>query len=356
METIFDIESKKKRLKEIEELSSSASFWDSPEQASAVLKEKSRLEADINTVNELKELHSDVATLGELAMEEEDEESWQEALSLLKRLEKKVEQTEFVRMMSGENDRASAILEINSGAGGTESQDWAEMLLRMYSRYAESKGWKVRLIDELPGEEAGIKNAVLLIEGDFAYGHLKAETGVHRLVRISPFDSNARRHTSFASVYVAPEVEDDIEIDINESDLRIETFRSSGSGGQHVNVTDSAVRITHIPTGIVVQCQSERSQHQNRATAMKILRSRLYEKEMEERKSKQQQEYGQKKEIAWGSQIRSYVLHPYKMVKDLRTGYETGNAQAVLDGNLDPFIEEYLKMMMRTKEQSQQNG
>ncbi len=271
-----------------------------------------------------------------------DEDALGEARRLLASTEKAIESLETRRMLGGEHDNHNAILSINAGAGGTESQDWASMLMRMYLRYVESKGWKAEITDEQAGEEAGIKSVDVLVTGDYAYGMLKAEAGVHRLVRISPFDSNSRRHTSFAAVSVAPEIDDDIDIDINESDLRIDTYRASGAGGQHVNRTDSAVRITHLPTGIVVQCQNERSQHKNRSTAMKILRAKLYEKELREREERAAAEHAEQKEVAFGSQIRSYVLHPYKQVKDLRTGVTIGNTDAVLDGDLDEFVEAYL--------------
>jgi peptide chain release factor 2 len=271
-----------------------------------------------------------------------DEDSLAEARNLLQQTEREVESLETRRMLGGEHDDHNAIFSINSGAGGTESQDWADMLLRMYLRYMEKKGWKAEITDKQDGEEAGIKGADILVKGEYAYGMLKAEAGVHRLVRISPFDSSSRRHTSFAAVSVAPEIDDDIEIEINDSDLRIDTYRASGAGGQHVNRTDSAVRITHQPTGIVVQCQNERSQHKNRATAMKILRAKLYEKELREREERAAAEHSEQKDVAFGSQIRSYVLHPYKQVKDLRTGVTIGNTDSVLDGDLDEFIEAYL--------------
>ena len=250
-------------------------------------------------------------------------------------------------MLSGEDDPRGAILTIHPGAGGTESQDWAEMLLRLYLRWCERRGYHKEIVEYQAGEEAGLKSATVTVEGDFAFGYLKAESGVHRLVRISPFDANKRRHTSFASVFVVPEIEDDIEVEIDENDLRIDTYRSSGAGGQHVNVTDSAVRITHIPTGVVVTCQNERSQHKNRATAMKILRARLYERARREHEEKQAVLHGSKKEIAWGSQIRSYVLHPYRMIKDHRTGVEVGDVDRVLDGDLDEFIE--AELLRRSK-------
>lgn len=260
-------------------------------------------------------------------------------------LEKQVEQLEFQKLLSGPADHNSAILSINAGAGGTESCDWASMLLRMYNRWADQHGHRTQMVDILPGEEAGVKNVTLLIEGDFAYGYLKSETGVHRLVRISPFDSNKRRHTSFASVEVIPEVEDDIKIEVKEADIRVDVFRAGGHGGQGVNTTDSAVRLTHLATGIVVQCQNERSQLKNKATALKVLKSRLFEREMKKRMEEQQKSYGEKQEIAWGSQIRSYVLHPYNMVKDHRTDHETSNATGVLDGDLDGFMEAYLRSL-----------
>ncbi len=253
-------------------------------------------------------------------------------------LEQTVEEAEFQKMLGGEHDRANAILTINSGAGGTDSQDWAEMLLRMYLRWSDRRGFKSTVTDVQPGEEAGIKSATVIVEGEYAYGHLTAEAGVHRLVRISPFDSNARRQTSFASVFAWPEVDETIEIDVQEKDLRIDTYRSSGAGGQHVNVTDSAVRITHLPTGTVASCQNERSQIRNRDVAMKILRARLYELEMQKRRDKLEAVEAAKKDIAFGSQIRSYVIHPYRMVKDHRTRHETGNVDRVLDGDLDDFI------------------
>jgi peptide chain release factor 2 len=290
----------------------------------------------------------DIRALIELGSEVEDEASLLEAHELNAELENGVAAAEFQRMLSGPHDRSCCYLSINSGAGGTESQDWAEMLLRMYLRYCERKGWRTDITEYQPGDEAGIKSCTFAVTGDFAYGYLRAEAGIHRLVRISPFDSNARRHTSFASVFAFPEIADDIDVKIVESDLRIDTYRSSGAGGQHVNTTDSAVRITHLPTGIVVACQSERSQHMNKASALKVLRAKLYERELQERESKAAELSADKKEIGWGSQIRSYVLHPYRMVKDLRTGVETGNPDAVLDGDLDDFIVAFLMGVRRT--------
>ena len=271
-----------------------------------------------------------------------DEDALSDARELVSEAEKVVKKLETRRMFGGRHDKSNAIVSINAGAGGTESQDWAEMLLRMYLRFFESQGWDVEMTDRQEGEEAGIKSADLMVEGPYAYGYLKAENGVHRLVRISPFDSSSRRHTSFAGVTVSPEIEDDIEIDVDESDLRIDTYRASGAGGQHVNRTESAVRITHEPSGIVVQCQNERSQHKNRSTARKILNSKLYERELRRREEEAAAEYEQEANVDFGSQIRSYVLHPYKQIKDLRTGVTEGNVDAVLDGDLEPFIEAFL--------------
>ncbi len=278
----------------------------------------------------------------ELGEESEDEETLAEIRGMLPDLEKKLGQMEFARMLSGEHDANSAIVSINAGAGGTEAQDWAEILLRMYLRWCERKGLKAEITEYQPGDEAGTKGVTFTVAGAYAYGYLKAEKGIHRLVRISPFDSNARRHTSFCSVFVFPELTDDVDIEILDKDLKVDTFRASGAGGQHVNKTDSAIRITHLPTGIVVSCQSQRSQHKNRSTAMKQLKARLYELELEKKESEAEALGGEKKDIGWGSQIRSYVLHPYRMVKDHRTNHEVGNADAVLDGDLDGFIEAYL--------------
>ncbi len=285
-------------------------------------------------------------TLLELSEQEKDLSALQEVESLSRELSVQLEKVEFHKLLSEEQDPKNAIVTINAGAGGTESQDWAQMLLRMYQRWAQDHGFKVELLDALPGEEAGLKNATLTISGPYAYGHLKSEAGVHRLVRISPFDSNARRHTSFTSVFVTPEIDDDFEVVINPADLRIDVYRAGGKGGQGVNTTDSAVRITHMPSGIVVACQQERSQIKNKDLAMKVLRSRLYERHLEEERKKQAVIEDSKKDIAWGSQIRSYVLHPYKMVKDHRTGQVTSTAEKTLDGELDAFIQAYLKCRM----------
>jgi len=288
---------------------------------------------------------ADAKVLAEFAAEG-DGDSQQEAEQKLREVETELDRLNLQRKLGGENDAGSAILAIHSGAGGTEAQDWAEMLMRMYLRWAERRGFKTELVDLQPGDGAGIKSATITVEGAYAFGYLRSEGGIHRLVRISPYDSNARRHTSFASVFIYPEIEDDVEVEIDEGDLRVDTYRSSGAGGQHVNKTDSAVRLTHLPTGIVVACQNERSQHKNKAMAMKILRARLYELEKQKQQEKLDELHKTKREIAFGSQIRSYVLHPYRMVKDHRTGAEVGNADGVLDGDIDPFIEAYLQSQL----------
>lgn len=277
-----------------------------------------------------------------MSAEENDENTGAEVQQKLPGLYKRVESLEFKRILGEPEDPNDAIISINSGAGGTEAQDWTEILLRMYLRYCEMNGFDVQMLDNQPGDDAGVKSCTFMVKGAYAYGYLKGESGVHRLVRISPFDSNKRRHTSFSSVFVSPEIEDDINIEIDDKDLRVDTYRASGAGGQHVNKTDSAVRITHLPTGIVVSCQNERSQHQNRATCMKILKGRLYELEKQKQKEKLDDLESSKKEIGWGSQIRSYVFHPYRMIKDHRTSFETGNVDAVMDGDLSEFIKSYL--------------
>jgi peptide chain release factor 2 len=307
------------------------------------MKERGNLESIVETFEEQAGKLEEAEVFVELAEDAGgDEAPLEDARELVDDIEEVVEELELRRMFGGKHDDHNAILSIHAGAGGTESQDWAEMLLRMYLRYIESKGWDAEITDRQEGEEAGVKSVDILVEGDYVYGHLKAENGVHRLVRISPFDSSSRRHTSFAGVAVSPEIDDDIEIDINESDLRIDTFRASGAGGQHVNRTESAVRITHHPTGTVVQCQTQRSQHQNRATARKILRSKLYERELQKREEEAEKQYEQRDDVDFGSQIRSYVLHPYQQVKDLRTEWTEGDVESVLDGELDPFVEAYL--------------
>ena len=304
------------------------------------MKEKKNLEASIKEAQDIRSISDDI--IAGLEMAEEEEEVFQETLELLEKFEKRLKQLEVTSLLNDPLDGSDALLTINAGAGGTESCDWASMLLRMYTRFAENQDWEISLHDMQEGDEAGVKSVTLEVSGDKAYGLLKGESGVHRLVRISPFDSNARRHTSFASVYISAVVDDNIEITINPAELRVDTYRASGAGGQHVNRTDSAVRLTHMPTGIVVQCQSQRSQHQNKDTAMKMLRSKLYEQEMAKRKAEQQNLESQKSEIGFGSQIRSYVLHPYKMVKDHRTNIEKHSPDDVLDGDLSEFINAYL--------------
>ena len=317
-------------------------FWNDNEKAQVVLKERTLLQKLVEDWQSAANGLEDVQVMIELGEESEDEEALAEVREMLPALEKSIGRMEFARMLSGEHDANNAIVSINAGAGGTEAQDWAEILLRMYLRYCERKGFKAEITEYQPGDEAGTKGVTITVSGDYAFGYLKAEKGIHRLVRISPFDSNARRHTSFCSVFVFPELSDDVDIEILDKDLKVDTFRASGAGGQHVNKTDSAIRITHLPSGIVVSCQSQRSQHKNRSTAMKQLKARLYELEMEKKESEAEELGGEKKDIAWGSQIRSYVLHPYRMVKDHRTDFESGNTDAVLDGNLDGFIEAYL--------------
>ena len=305
-------------------------------------KRRASLKGGIDRVTLVDEGLEEAELLLDLAEEESSVETAQEAETKIGEVEEALRSLEVERMLSGENDGHNAIVSIHPGAGGTEAQDWAEMLLRMYLRWSEQRGYKAEIVDYQPGEEAGVKSVTFTVTGENAYGYMKAEAGVHRLVRISPYDANKRRHTSFSSVLVTPEIEEDIDVEIDEADLRIDTYRSGGAGGQHVNKTDSAVRITHMPTKIVVQCQNERSQHKNKNTAMKILRSKLYELKMKEQQEKLQEFSKDKKEIAWGSQIRSYVLQPYRMVKDHRTAIEMGNVDAVLDGSIDTFIEAYL--------------
>lgn len=336
-------------MEELEKKTADPNFWKSPENAKEVLQELTALKKYINDFNKLVAHLSDTNTLFELAKEEEDENILKEIVSEIPTLVKNAEELELKKMLGGPDDHKNAIMTIKPGAGGTESQDWAEMLLRMYLRWLDRKGFKTEIIDYQPGEQAGIKEAAIEITGEYAYGYCKAEIGVHRLVRISPFDANARRHTSFAAVSVIPEVEESSEIVINPNDLKIDVFRASGAGGQHVNRTESAVRITHIPTGIVVTCQAERSQIKNRATAMKYLLAKLAAKQKEEEEKKSAEMEAQKSEIAWGNQIRSYVFTPYTLVKDLRTGVETSNVQAVMDGDLDQFVIAFLLGKKRVK-------
>ncbi|GAB6034578.1 peptide chain release factor 2 [Galenea microaerophila] len=327
---------------EVERELEDPNIWNEPEKAQALAKEKSQLEFVVSTIQNLDDGLSSAKELLEMAEMDQDQEMVDEVVSELETLEAQLDKLEFQRMFSGELDANNAYLEIQAGSGGTEAQDWANMLLRMYLRWADSHGFKAEITEISPGEVAGIKGATVHIQGDYAYGWLRTETGVHRLVRKSPFDSGNRRHTSFASVFVSPEIDDSFEIDINPADLRIDVYRASGAGGQHVNKTDSAVRITHLPTNTVVQCQNGRSQHQNKADAMKQLRAKLYELEMMKRNEEKQALEDSKSDIGWGSQIRSYVLDSGR-IKDLRTGVETGNTQAVLDGDLDQFIEASLK-------------
>ncbi len=338
----FDVSRLQARIQALEKDISDPEFWSNPDRKNPVIQELKALKSQVAPYLELQAQAGELLELLDI-VEDSEADSMKQLAEDVEKFGKKVELLEFQKLLSGPTDRNHAILSINAGAGGTESCDWVSMLLRMYTRWSEDQGYKVRGIDILPGEEAGIKNVTVLVEGDFAYGYLRSENVVHRLVRISPFDSNKRRHTSFASVEVIPEVEDDIKIDVKESDLRVDVFRSGGKGGQGVNTTDSAVRITHLPTGLVVQCQNERSQLKNKATALKVLKSRLYEREMGKRQEAQQKSYGEKQEIAWGSQIRSYVLHPYNMVKDHRTDCETGDATGVLNGDLKEFLEAYLR-------------
>jgi len=339
---IFDLDTKNERLTEVVRELEDPAIWDNPERAQELGRERARLEEVVLTLGTMAQSLQDAAELLEIAAEEDDVASVEEIAADVAGLEAEIAQLEFRRMFSGEMDEANAFLDIQSGSGGTEAQDWAEMLLRMFLRWGERHGFKTELIEVSAGEVAGIKSATVRFEGDYAFGWLRTETGVHRLVRKSPFDSGNRRHTSFAAVFVSPEIADDFEIDINPADLRIDVYRASGAGGQHVNRTESAVRITHAPSGIVVQCQNDRSQHKNKATAMKQLKSKLYELEMQKRSVDQQALEETKSDIGWGSQIRSYVLDQSR-IKDLRTGVEVGNTQAVLDGDLDQFIEASLK-------------
>jgi len=339
---VFDVDGKQKRVEELNKVTSQPDFWNDAEKAQSILREQSAFKGVIDSWEKHRADLEEARFFLDVAKDEKSEEALNEAATKVTEVAKGMAQTELTQLLGGPDDRRNAIVSLHPGAGGTEAQDWAEILLRMYLRWCDRRGYRKEILEYQPGEEAGVKSVTLLVEGDYAYGYLKAEAGIHRLVRISPFDANSRRHTSFASVFVYPEVDDDIKVEINEADLRVDTYRSSGAGGQHVNKTDSAVRLTHIPTGIVVACQNERSQHKNRAMAMKILKSRLYDLEIEKQKEKMETYHKTKKDIAWGSQIRSYVLHPYRMVKDHRTGVEVGNADAVLDGDIDQFIQAYL--------------
>ncbi|MHB8483672.1 MAG: peptide chain release factor 2 [Nitrospiria bacterium] len=342
LEVIFDLAHKKEEVLTLEKKMESPSFWDNPQEAKKVSQEKTRLEKELIRWENLEKQLEDAFILIDLSKESGESSLFKEIKDSLNHINGETGQIEIQRLLSGEKDINNAFLTIHPGAGGTESQDWAEMLLRMYSRWAEKNNYAVELIDLLPGEEAGIKSATLAINGEYAYGKLKAEAGVHRLVRISPFDSNKRRHTSFASIFVYPEIEDDIDIKIDEKDLRVDTYRASSAGGQNVNKVSSAVRITHLPSGIVVQSQNERSQLQNKNVCMKVLKAKLYEAEKEKKEVELANLTGEKKDIGWGHQIRSYVFQPYQMVKDHRTNKEIGNIQLVMDGGIDLFIEAYL--------------
>lgn len=343
---IFDWNVALSRLDELESLAANPALWNDPDKAQKLMREKNRLEAQINEVKKIQTSLDDQIGMIELAEMEGEEALVNEAIAALKVLEKESGKLQLQSLLSGEADGNDAYLEVNAGAGGTEACDWAAMLLRMYTRWAEQHGYKVSLLDETEGDGAGIKSTTIRIEGYQAYGWLKHESGVHRLVRISPFDSAARRHTSFASVAVSPVVDEAIDIEILDKDLRVDTYRSSGAGGQHVNKTDSAVRLTHIPTGIAVACQNERSQHQNRAQAMAMLKARLYELELQKREAANTANYDSKTEIGWGHQIRSYVLQPYQMIKDLRTGVERTDSQVVLDGDLDDYLHASLALKL----------
>jgi peptide chain release factor 2 len=347
--TGFDLSNKKSQLKKLEKKMSGAGFWDNPETAQRTVSQLSALKSVIDPMEEIQREADDLAELFEMALAESDEEELAQLEEDLGEIVKQCEEVELAGLLCGPNDTKNCFFSIHAGAGGTESCDWANMLLRMYTRHFEMKKYKYQELDITPGEEVGVRSVTLRVRGPFAYGKLSCETGVHRLVRISPFDSQKRRHTSFAAVDCVPEFDDDIDIEINEEDLRIDFYRASGAGGQHVNKTSSAVRITHGPSGIVVQCQNERSQHKNRAEAMKVLTARLYMREQQKRDAELAKLYGDKGEIAWGNQIRSYVMQPYQMVKDHRTEFQTGNVASVLDGELDGFIESYLQHRAKKK-------
>ncbi|MEK3789558.1 MULTISPECIES: peptide chain release factor 2 [Paenibacillus] len=348
----LDLDLKQEMIANFEEKMAAPDFWDDNEKAQSVIAEMNAVKSAVDEYNKLYQEYEDASMMAELADEESDEELAGETAEQVTALVGKLEAFELQLLLNQPYDRLNAILELHPGAGGTESQDWGQMLLRMYTRWADKRGFKVETLDYLPGDEAGIKSVTLLIKGFNAYGYLKAEKGVHRLVRISPFDSSGRRHTSFVSCDVVPEIADDVEIEVRTEDLKIDTYRASGAGGQHINTTDSAVRITHIPTGIVVTCQNERSQIKNREQAMTMLRSKLYERKIEEQKKELDEIRGEQSDIAWGSQIRSYVFHPYSMVKDHRTSVESGNVGAVMDGELDPFIDGYLRSQIKSETES----
>ncbi|MFH1807238.1 MAG: peptide chain release factor 2 [Pseudomonadota bacterium] len=338
----LDVEGKRARRDRLDEEIGRPNFWNEQEKAASVQRERSQLDTAVQRFDRADHTLKDLPELIDLVVEEEDAAALADVSKDLEGVRQAVEEMEFQRILGSADDVRNAYLDINAGAGGTDSQDWAQMLMRMYLRYVERRGWQVEVMDQQDGDEAGIKSCTLHITGEYAYGYLKVESGVHRLVRISPFDSNQRRHTSFASAYVYPEVDDDIDIEVKDEDLKIDTLRSGGAGGQHVNKTESAVRFTHLPTGIVVLCQQERSQHKNRALALKLLKAKLYKHEVKKREAVRDATESAKMEISFGSQIRNYVLHPYRLAKDLRTGYERGNVEAVLDGDLHDFLEKAL--------------
>ncbi|MCJ8012742.1 peptide chain release factor 2 [Paenibacillus sp. KQZ6P-2] len=343
----LDLDLKQEMIANFEEKMSAPDFWDDNEKAQAVIAEMNAVKSSVDQYEKLQQEYDDTSMMAELADEEGEESLFDEIAEAVKGLKKKLDDFELDLLLNQPYDKMNAILELHPGAGGTESQDWGQMLLRMYTRWAEKSGFKVEVLDYLPGDEAGIKSVTLLIKGFNAYGYLKAEKGVHRLVRISPFDSSGRRHTSFVSCDVVPEITEDTDVEIRTEDLKIDTYRASGAGGQHINTTDSAVRITHLPSGVVVTCQNERSQIKNRERAMTMLRSKLYERKIEEQQKQLDEIRGEQSDIAWGSQIRSYVFHPYSMVKDHRTSVETGNVGAVMDGDLDPFIDGFLRSQIK---------
>ncbi len=338
-ETVFDLATQQNRLNELEAMIAQKGFWDAPENTTAILKERTFLTNRIETFQGLMTQIEENELLLAMALDEDDQQTLNEVHGQVESLEKHIHQFSIDMMLDGEQDANNAIVSINAGAGGTDAQDWADIMFRMYLRWAEQRGFKSEIVDLQPGDEAGTKSATFTVKGQYAFGYLKSEIGVHRLVRISPFNASGKRQTSFASVFVYPEIDNEIMIKIEDKDLRIDTYRASGAGGQHVNKTSSAVRITHLPTGIVVQCQQEKSQHRNKEMAMKVLQSRLYQHEKQKQDKEMQQLHDSKDDIAWGNQIRSYVMHPYQMVKDHRTNVEVGNINSVLDGDLTPFIE-----------------